>query len=191
MGTSFRDFLLTCGRPALSVFVGLVVLLMHPSSLLLGGPCWLCGSISLGCIPGEPVATGRRVAVLTALEPMPTCGASPAAKPGFSSRPSSPRRHHWLPPGQLSRKIPRPGRPPNLTHQHGLAPAVDPRRPRPGLHQPDTVTTGWRATFDTSSTARTLSRPFLNWYDTQPLKPLPPEYVSSVNSGNFLGCLLT
>ena len=30
-----------------------------------------------------------------------------------------------------------------------------------------------------------------NWYDTVTLKPLPPLYVSTVDSGNFVGCLLT
>jgi cyclic beta-1,2-glucan synthetase len=32
---------------------------------------------------------------------------------------------------------------------------------------------------------------FYNWYDTQSLKPLPPRYVSSVDSGNLAGHLLT
>jgi cellobiose phosphorylase len=31
----------------------------------------------------------------------------------------------------------------------------------------------------------------LNWYDTQTLQPLPPRYVSSVDSGNLAGHLLT
>src|SRR5262249_46573082 len=31
---------------------------------------------------------------------------------------------------------------------------------------------------------------FYNWYDTRSLRPLPPGYVSTVDSGNFLGCLL-
>ncbi|MCP4536804.1 MAG: hypothetical protein GY832_06630 [Chloroflexi bacterium] len=31
---------------------------------------------------------------------------------------------------------------------------------------------------------------FLNWYDTRTLKPLPPRYVSTVDSGNLAGCLL-
>jgi cellobiose phosphorylase len=31
----------------------------------------------------------------------------------------------------------------------------------------------------------------LNWYDTQTLRPLPPAYVSSVDSGNLAGSLLT
>lgn len=31
----------------------------------------------------------------------------------------------------------------------------------------------------------------LNWYDTQTLKPLHPRYASTVDSGNFLCCLVT
>ena len=30
-----------------------------------------------------------------------------------------------------------------------------------------------------------------NWYDTVTLKPLSPIYVSTVDSGNFVGCLIT
>ncbi len=30
----------------------------------------------------------------------------------------------------------------------------------------------------------------LNWYDIQTLKPLEPRYVSTVDSGNLLGCSL-
>ncbi len=32
---------------------------------------------------------------------------------------------------------------------------------------------------------------FYNWYDTQTLQPLPPRYISSVDSGNLAGHLLT
>ena len=31
---------------------------------------------------------------------------------------------------------------------------------------------------------------FLNWYDTRSLSPLPPRYVSTVDSGNLAGCLI-
>jgi cyclic beta-1,2-glucan synthetase len=31
---------------------------------------------------------------------------------------------------------------------------------------------------------------FYNWYDTQSLRPLQPAYISTVDSGNMLGCLL-
>ncbi len=32
---------------------------------------------------------------------------------------------------------------------------------------------------------------FYNWYNTQTLRTLPPPYVSTVDSGNLLGCLVT
>ena len=32
---------------------------------------------------------------------------------------------------------------------------------------------------------------FYNWYETTTLKALPPIYLSTVDSGNLLGCLLT
>ncbi len=49
-------------------------------------------------------------------------------------------------------------------------------------------------TANTLATLRTLERyqgHFYNWYDTLTLKPLPPLYVSSVDSGNLAGHLLT
>jgi cellobiose phosphorylase len=48
-------------------------------------------------------------------------------------------------------------------------------------------------TTDTLTTMQSLERHrghFYNWYDTQSLKPLPPLYVSSVDSGNLAGHLL-
>ena len=32
---------------------------------------------------------------------------------------------------------------------------------------------------------------FLNWYDTRSFAPLPPRYISTVDSGNLVGCLMT
>lgn len=49
----------------------------------------------------------------------------------------------------------------------------------------------------TTSTLQTMNRlerhygHFFNWYDTQTLSPLPPRYISSVDSGNLAGHLLT
>ncbi len=49
----------------------------------------------------------------------------------------------------------------------------------------------------TDATFRTMGRlprhrgHFFNWYDTRTLQPLPPRYVSSVDSGNLAGLLLT
>ena len=51
-----------------------------------------------------------------------------------------------------------------------------------------------RRTQDTLATMQRLERHrghFYNWYDTRTLRPLPPRYVSSVDSGNLAGHLLT
>jgi cellobiose phosphorylase len=51
-----------------------------------------------------------------------------------------------------------------------------------------------RRTENTLATMERLERyrgHFYNWYDTRTLKPLRPQYVSSVDSGNLAGSLLT
>ena len=46
-------------------------------------------------------------------------------------------------------------------------------------------------TFGTMALLERHQGHFYNWYDTQSLQPLPPRYVSSVDSGNLTGHLLT
>ena len=46
-------------------------------------------------------------------------------------------------------------------------------------------------TFQTMHTLQRHRGHFLNWYDTQSLKPLLPLYISTVDSGNLAGHLLT
>ena len=45
--------------------------------------------------------------------------------------------------------------------------------------------------FDTMETLERHQGHFYNWYDTQSLKPLPPTYISTVDSGNLAAHLLT
>src|SRR5207249_2136094 len=45
-------------------------------------------------------------------------------------------------------------------------------------------------TFDTFDQLERFHGHFQNWYDTKSLRPLQPGYVSTVDSGNLLGCLL-
>lgn len=47
-----------------------------------------------------------------------------------------------------------------------------------------------RASFEGMSRLERYRGHLLNWYDTRTLAPLPPPYVSTVDSGNLLGCLL-
>ena len=46
-------------------------------------------------------------------------------------------------------------------------------------------------TFKTMDSLERYRGHFYNWYDTKSLKPLPPPYISSVDSGNISGHLLT
>ena len=45
-------------------------------------------------------------------------------------------------------------------------------------------------TFDTFDRLEKHWGHFYNWYDTRTLQPLPPRYLSTVDSGNLLGCLI-
>tara|TARA_R110001599_G_scaffold353556_1_gene593769 strand:+ start:2007 stop:10673 length:8667 start_codon:yes stop_codon:yes gene_type:complete len=46
-------------------------------------------------------------------------------------------------------------------------------------------------TLDTMAGLERYRGHFYNWYDTQSLRPLPPAYISTVDSGNLAGHLLT
>ncbi|HTU17645.1 MAG TPA: glucoamylase family protein, partial [Gemmataceae bacterium] len=46
-------------------------------------------------------------------------------------------------------------------------------------------------TFDTLERLERHRGHFYNWYDTRTLEPLQPTYVSTVDSGNLMACLLT
>ncbi|WP_254512986.1 GH36-type glycosyl hydrolase domain-containing protein [Anatilimnocola floriformis] len=57
-----------------------------------------------------------------------------------------------------------------------------------GLHA---VTTVWENNLQNLQRLEKLNGHFFNWYDTETLQPLPPRYVSTVDSGNLAACLLT
>ena len=46
-------------------------------------------------------------------------------------------------------------------------------------------------TFQTLHKLERFRGHFYNWYDTRTLAPLPPNYISTVDSGNFIGLILT
>jgi len=48
-----------------------------------------------------------------------------------------------------------------------------------------------RFSFDTIENLERHRGHFLNWYDTRSLAPLPPRYVSTVDSSNLVACLIT
>ena len=52
------------------------------------------------------------------------------------------------------------------------------------------LSTRLNLTFETLPKLESYRGHFLNWYDTQTLKPLSPRYISTVDSGNLVGCLI-
>jgi cyclic beta-1,2-glucan synthetase len=59
-----------------------------------------------------------------------------------------------------------------------------------GYMGPQELSLRLRDSFDTLESLERLRGHFLNWYDTRSLAPLPPRYVSTVDSGNLAVCLL-
>jgi cyclic beta-1,2-glucan synthetase len=53
------------------------------------------------------------------------------------------------------------------------------------------LVTRLRATCESMEKLERYRGHFLNWYDTRSLAPLPPRYVSTVDSGNLAACLRT
>jgi cyclic beta-1,2-glucan synthetase len=60
-----------------------------------------------------------------------------------------------------------------------------------GFIDTDTLSARLDATLTTMEGLERFEGHLLNWYDTQSLAPLPPRYVSTVDSGNLAGALMT
>ena len=59
-----------------------------------------------------------------------------------------------------------------------------------GYLGPSELSLRLRRTFESIERLEHYQGHLLNWYDTKNLQPLLPRYVSTVDSGNFAGCLL-
>ncbi|MGN8200087.1 GH36-type glycosyl hydrolase domain-containing protein [Salinisphaera sp. RV14] len=98
---------------------------------------------------------------------------------------------HWLPPDNFQEE---PG--PVIAHRTsptniGLALLANLAARDFGYITAGTLLDRTADTFATMNQLERYQGHFYNWYDTQSLQPLPPRYVSSVDSGNLAGHLLT
>ncbi|MEG2979327.1 MAG: cyclic beta 1-2 glucan synthetase, partial [Stenotrophomonas sp.] len=98
---------------------------------------------------------------------------------------------HWLPPDNIqehpSLVVARRTSPTNI----GLSLLANLSAWDFGYLQLGAVAERTALTFDTLDQLPRHRGHFLNWYDTETLAPLPPRYVSTVDSGNLAGHLLT
>ncbi|MDD5705808.1 MAG: glucoamylase family protein, partial [Kiritimatiellae bacterium] len=100
-------------------------------------------------------------------------------------------REHWLPPDNFQ-EVPDPAiasrtSPTNI----GFALVVDLAAWDFGYLSTARMLERIRLTLDTVEKLERYRGHLFNWYDTRTLKPLPPRYVSSVDSGNLMAALIT
>ena len=100
-------------------------------------------------------------------------------------------QEHWLPPDNYqenrSVKIAHRTSPTNI----GLALLANLSAYDFGYITAGTLITRTQNTFRTMANLKRYQGHFYNWYDTQSLQPLVPIYISTVDSGNLAGHLLT
>ncbi|MDR3416663.1 MAG: glucoamylase family protein [Nevskia sp.] len=98
---------------------------------------------------------------------------------------------HWLPPDNFQEH---PG--PEIAHRTsptnmGLALLANLAASDFGYIPAGSLIERTAKTFDTMAALERHQGHFYNWYDTRSLRPLSPRYISSVDSGNLAGHLLT
>ncbi len=176
--------------PALSVACGAFVSFTQPSQLPLAAPIlslwlaspWIAWRISQPIEPsGPPVVTPKQLAFLRRT----------ARKTWRFFETFVTAQDHWLPPDNFQEApvaaLASRTSPTNM----GLALLANLAACDFGYVS---VAQLLRRTQDALGSMQGLERfrgHFYNWYDTRTLKPLPPLYVSSVDSGNLAGYLLT
>src|SRR5690606_18156097 len=98
---------------------------------------------------------------------------------------------HWLPPDNIQEhpalQVARRTSPTNI----GLALLANLSAQDFGYLQPAPMAERIGRTLDTLEALPRHRGHYYNWYDTETLHPLPPRYVSTVDSGNLSGHLLT
>ncbi len=173
-----------CGAAGLAVLA-----LRHPAELATGGPVllsWLLAPlvgwwISRPLVPAAPVVSERQRTFLGML----------ARRTWRFFEVLVDAEHHGLPPDNFQ-EIPEPVVAPRTSPTNiGLALLANLAAYDFGY------LSGGRLLERTESTVAAMEEleryrgHFYNWYDTQTMRPLAPLYVSSVDSGNLVGALLT
>ena len=175
--------------PAFAVAVAIAVASVQPGALVVAAPVlvlWALSPLMMWWL-GRP---RRRAAVVLSQPQLQFLGKLARRTWGFFETHVT-ATDHWLPPDNVqehpSLMIARRTSPTNI----GMALLADLAAYDFGYLPVGGVMT---RTANTLATLDLLPRHrghFYNWYDTETLQPLPPHYVSSVDSGNLAGHLLT
>ena len=175
--------------PALVIGVAIVLLWLRPATLLVAAPflvLWLASPaiawwVSRPIAPREPQLSASQIHFLNLL----------ARKTWDFFDTFANAAENWLPPDNYQEfrgaRIAHRTSPTNI----GLSLLSNLTAYDFGYVPAETVLTRTAHTFDTLHKLERYRGHFYNWYDTLTLEPLHPLYVSTVDSGNLAGHLLT
>jgi cellobiose phosphorylase len=186
LAASFRTM---WSAPVLSASAALFLARVRPEALALAVPIlalWFAGP-AIAWWSSRPLP--RRASKLTEADARFLRGVARKTWAFFEAFVGA--KDHWLPPDNVQEH-------PALTIAHRTSPTNMGLSLLANLaaHDFGFISTGRliERTANAMHTMKSLERHrghFYNWYDTQSLKPLRPRYVSSVDSGNLAGHLLT
>ncbi|HSH76005.1 MAG TPA: hypothetical protein VLA09_10015, partial [Longimicrobiales bacterium] len=175
--------------PALAVGTAIVTATVHPAALIVAGPIlflWLASPvlawwISLPLTSHRPRLTDEQARFLRPL----------ARKTWAFFERCVTEEDHWLPPDNYQES-----RDPTLAHRTsptnmGLALLANLSAYDLGYIAAGQLLERTTAALDTMTGLARHRGHFYNWYDTRSLQPLRPAYISTVDSGNLAGHLLT
>ena len=176
------------GAPIMALGLALLVGLIHPAALPVAAPLllgWLA-SPQIAVWIGQPIA--RQQTPLTTNERQQLRHLARRTWLYFEQFVGP--DDHWLPPDHFQEKplgvVAHRTSPTNL----GLLLLSTLAAYDLGYINPMDLALRLSATFDGMDKLERYRSQFLNWYDTQSLKPLLPRYVSTVDNGNLAACLL-
>ncbi|MEW5983088.1 MAG: glucoamylase family protein [Acidobacteriota bacterium] len=175
--------------PALAVAAGVYLLLARPSGLLAAAPIvilWLGGPAITWHLGRPPTRRGARLTT----SQLRFLRAVARRTWGFFDTYVGPD-DHWLPPDNYQ-ELPATG----IAHRTsptnmGLALLANLSACDFGYISAGRLLDRTARAFEAMSRMERYHGHFYNWYDTQSLAPLEPRYISSVDSGNLAGHLLT
>ncbi|MGB4860488.1 MAG: glucoamylase family protein, partial [Dokdonella sp.] len=175
--------------PLFATGVGVSVFLLHPMALPVAAPVLLLWALSPALMAWLGRPQPRRSTRLDAEQRQFLGSLSRKTWAFFDAFVTA--DDHWLPPDNVQEQ-------PSRTIAHRTSPTNIGLYLLSNLAARDfgyiSATSATQRIADTLATMSRMERfrgHFYNWYDTENLQPMPPRYVSTVDSGNLAGHLLT
>jgi cyclic beta-1,2-glucan synthetase len=189
LGMDFLSFTLSMWQaPLLAVVAGILVLVLRPEAFPLATPLLLAWFVS----PAVAYWVSRPLPVAeTPLEPAELRELRCLARRTWTFfEDYVVAQDHWLPPDNFQEdpkgEVAHRTSPTNIGFYLLSSLAAHDL----GYLSLTTLLDRLEKTFDTLEQLNRFHGHLYNWYDTQTLQPLQPGYVSTVDSGNLLGCLV-